>query len=334
MLTHLHAVLAPDFEILAAGGNQQALRQQARESVGFVHRKAGDVDFYFLSNISRDAYNLRVRFNVGHKAPERWHPETGSIEDSLVFEHVELPEGKFTEVEIPLEPFESCFIVFGSSGSPILTRTNFPGALQIERTGRKVRVQGVAAKAGEYFVADSRGKRHRFATRDVPEPILLNNPWQLTLGDKPAIPLDRLQSWTELVEGKDYSGWGTYETTFEIPDLGNSLEWVLDLGIVHETAEVVLNGQDLGVAWKAPRRLTCTNALRKGPNRLKVEVGNLWIQKMHSLPKPNLKPLAETYGIRWPDYGEIEPKEIPPSGLLGPVRLLPLKRFELVLGNL
>jgi len=145
--------------------------------------------------------------------------------------------------------------------------------------------------------------------------------------------LDHLQSWTKLAEGKDYSGWGIYETTFDVRDLGSALEWLLDLGKVHETAEAVLNGQPLGAAWKGAQQLRCTHALKQGPNCLRVEVGNLWIQRVHALPKPDLKALAETFGIRWPHYGEIEPKEIPPSGLLGPVRLLRLKHFELVLGN-
>jgi hypothetical protein len=53
MLKNLRAALAPDIEILSAGDNQPPSLQQARENVGFLHRKAGDVDFYFISNISR-----------------------------------------------------------------------------------------------------------------------------------------------------------------------------------------------------------------------------------------------------------------------------------------
>ena len=46
----------------------------------------------------------------------------------------------------------------------------------------------------------------------------------------------------------------------------------------------------------------------------------------YTRPKRNLKPVAETLGIRWGIYGEVPPKTMPPSGLLGPVRLLPLLR--------
>jgi hypothetical protein len=332
MRRRLGAVLAPDFEILAGpGSDSQAAREQAHEDVGFTHRQAGDADFYFLSNIAPRRHSFRARFAVAHKAPQCWWPETGATDEWLVFEHVELAQGRFTEVEISLEPFESCFIVFGSEREPILTQSNFPAPLRLEKTGGKVHLQGVTAQAGEYAVTAYGGRKHRFAVRDVPGPLTLDGPWRLRLGDRPAAPLDRLQSWTDLAEGKDYSGWGTYETDFEVPDLASGVEWVLDLGEVHETAEARLNGKPLGAAWKGSRKLNCSAALQKGSNHLVVEIGNLWIQHVHAQPKPDLRALEETFGVRWPHYGEIEPKQIPPSGLLGPVRLVGLKRVSVVL---
>jgi hypothetical protein len=145
----------------------------------------------------------------------------------------------------------------------------------------------------------------------------------LTLGDKSSLTLAQLQSWNDLPEGKDYSGWAVYETDFELTSLGEQLEWALDLGTVHETAEAALNGIELGSAWKGSRILPCGNALKVGANHLKVEVGNLWIHHVQSLPKPDRRAVAETFGIRWGTYGEIKPAKLPPSGLLGPVQLVP-----------
>jgi hypothetical protein len=105
------------------------------------------------------------------------------------------------------------------------------------------------------------------------------------------------------------------------------VEWTLDLGAVHETAEVRLNGRELGAAWKAPRRLSCGDALVAGPNHLAVEVANLWIHHVAAgPPPPEWKVLEETVGIRWGRYGEVPPERVPPSGLLGPVRLVARKR--------
>ena len=49
----------------------------------------------------------------------------------------------------------------------------------------------------------------------------------------------------------------------------------------------------------------------------------LWIHHVLSQPAPDVKALEETYGVRWGRYGEVKPEVIPPSGLLGRVRLLP-----------
>ena len=106
----------------------------------------------------------------------------------------------------------------------------------------------------------------------------------------------------------------------------------LDLGAVHETAEAALNGRPLGAAWKGLRRLSCRGALRPGRNVLEVEVANLWIHQMATRqPPPEWKAVEETFGIRWGRYGEVKPESLPPSGLLGPVRLLPLKRHTVQL---
>lgn len=123
-----------------------------------------------------------------------------------------------------------------------------------------------------------------------------------------------------------------------MPDLGREVAWFIDLGTVHETAEVNLSARELGVAWKGRRRLACGEALVRGRNRLKIEVANLWIH--HVLAHDPADParqlrgagpdaaLAETVGIRWGTYGEVPPTEVPPAGLLGPVRLIPMKKVR------
>jgi hypothetical protein len=163
-------------------------------------------------------------------------------------------------------------------------------------------------------------------------------PWQLALGDRAPVTLDRLRPWAEIEAGRGFSGWGAYETRLEAPDLGTDVEWFVDLGEVHETAQVFLNGHDLGAAWKGLRRLACGDAVTRGANALRIEVANLWIH--HVLAHPPGDParhlkgvgadpaLAETAGIRWGTYGEVPPEKLPPSGLLGPVRLVPMKRVR------
>jgi alpha-L-rhamnosidase len=53
---------------------------------------------------------------------------------------------------------------------------------------------------------------------------------------------------------------------------GTSL--LLDLGEVHEIAEVLVNGRSLGVLWHPPYRMDVSDALRAGSNRIELRVTN------------------------------------------------------------
>jgi len=70
------------------------------------------------------------------------------------------------------------------------------------------------------------------------------------------------------------------------------------LGRVHEVARIWINDQVVGTAWHAPYRFDITDCVRKGTNRLRIEVANI------------LKNHVETgRGYKRP------------SGLLGPVQV-------------
>jgi hypothetical protein len=219
-------------------------------------------------------------------------------------------------------------VAFGTSREvPLVTHARGPQRIRLRTSGGMVEATGLAPANGEYALHLRSGRTPRMAVKDLPSPSEIAGPWTLTLDTRSPVSLTGLRSWTELPEGRAYSGWGTYETEFEAPELRPDLEWHIDLGAVHETAEVYLNGHSLGAAWKGLRRVACGTALRPGRNHLKVEVANLWIHDMAARPAPDHRALEETLGIRWGRYGEVKPEAIPPAGLLGPVRLLPLKKI-------
>ena len=94
---------------------------------------------------------------------------------------------------------------------------------------------------------------------------------------------------------------------------------VLDLGQVRELAEVRLNGHDLGVLWSLPFRADITAALQVGENRLEIDIVNFWPNRVigdAALPpaerrtRTNIRKLTADTALV-------------PSGLLGPVRILP-----------
>ena len=79
---------------------------------------------------------------------------------------------------------------------------------------------------------------------------------------------------------KYFSELATYRKFFTLPKgakLGHPL-W-LDLGSVHELAEVRVNGTVVGITWHAPFRLSIGGAVKPGANSLEVRVANLWINR-------------------------------------------------------
>jgi hypothetical protein len=325
----LESVLAPDVRIVEAGDGGTVARQAAIDNVGFVHRRSGAVDYYFVANVSGQGQDLRFRFAVGHRTPEIWNVETGAIERPLAYEYTKDAAGTSTEVMLHLDPYESCFVVFGHlAGLPAWTRLEGPSPLVRPRPSEHGAV-GLAAAAGIYTLTAPSGRKRQVVVADLPPPEPIEGPWTLVLGSAPPLTLPQLRSWVDLPEGRSFSGWGTYETEFGSPPLGSDLEWVIDLGQVHETAEVSLNGRSLGVAWKGLRRLDCGSALRTGRNRLRIEVANLWIHHVVAQPPTDWRGVEETMGIRWGRYGEVAPDTLPPAGLLGPVRLLARKPIPL-----
>jgi hypothetical protein len=316
--------------------------------VGFTHRRSTGGDSYFIANVSPTPRDLRVQFAVGHRAPQRWAAETDAVQTELPYEYVHEERGRrVTDVELRLDPFESCFIVFGeASAAPVVRASDPRGRWKFARDGRRLTVDGEAVAAGNYQFQMESGAPRSITVRAAPLPIAVDGAWRLTLGSRPPVRLERLESWKAIAGAADFCGWGVYEIELAIREIDPEIAWYLDLGAVHETAEASLNGRALGAAWKGARVLACGDALSAGRNRLRIEVANLWtdmVVKYGLQPgaSPSADPplrgvgtdpeLAKTMGVRWGTYGEVLPKEVRPSGLLGPVRLVPTRRVRVTL---
>ena len=79
-----------------------------------------------------------------------------------------------------------------------------------------------------------------------------------------------------------------------------------------------------GVLWKPPFRADITSLLKPGTNRLKIEVMNMWINRLAGdQDLPAEKRFTRT-NITFDGYrGTPGTWQVQPAGLLGPVRLLP-----------
>jgi hypothetical protein len=164
----------------------------------------------------------------------------------------------------------------------------------------------------------------------LPEPATepvstdLAGPWSVHFdpqwGGPASIEFAELADWSKHSDPavKYYSGTATYSKLFQWNQRAGHV--FIDLGDVHELAEVRLNGKKLGVVWTKPFRVELTSALRAGENRLEVDVVNLWPNRMiGDAALPPEKRLTHT-NIQL--YASGKSKDLLPSGLLGPVRLL------------
>ena len=142
-----------------------------------------------------------------------------------------------------------------------------------------------------------------------------------------------LGSWTELAaEGARHTmGTACYTTTFTVKNPADAEEWMLDLGDVRESARVRINGQEVATLFAVPYRCLAGKYLRAGVNTLEVEVTNLPANRIADMDRRNVPwriyKDANIVNIHYKkdNYGKWEPV---PSGLLGPVRLIPMQALK------
>ena len=142
-----------------------------------------------------------------------------------------------------------------------------------------------------------------------------------------------LGSWTEVpAEGtKNVMGAACYTTTFTLKSPADVEEWMLDLGDVRESARVRINGQAVATLIAVPYRCLVGKYLRPGVNTLEVEVTNLPANRIADMDRRDVPwriyKDANIVNIHYKkdNYGKWEPV---PSGLLGPVHLIPMQTLK------
>ena len=175
------------------------------------------------------------------------------------------------------------------------------------------------------------------------EPREISGPWTVRfVKGGPVLPperkIDRLISWTEFggEEVQRFSGTAAYTVSFPRP-AASAQAWRIDLGSVRESARVRLNGRDLGT-WIGPGfSITVAAAQLSATNVLEVSVTNLSANRVADLDRR---------GVAWKKFYNVNfPARLPEnrgadglftaagwkpldSGLLGPVRLTPLRVLQ------
>jgi alpha-L-rhamnosidase/F5/8 type C domain len=257
----------------------------------YRHRQTASEDIYWLDNRSDGENRAEISFNVSGKKPELWHPQTGKVEN-VSFQI----KGGRTIVSLHFDSWEAYFIVFK------------------ENTAVTVYSKPVA----------------------TPQTVAtIGGVWTIDFPKIGSIKTDKLNSWTTLsgmvnpkldiknpkyTEGsfKYFSGTASYQNTFKINQLDKKSSYEIDLGDVKNVAEVIVNGKNMGIAWKKPFKLDITDALKKGDNTIDIKVTNLWVNRLIGDAQPDVK--EKTTFTTMPFYQADAP--LLPSGLMGPVVIL------------
>ncbi|HOW71214.1 MAG TPA: glycosyl hydrolase [Phycisphaerae bacterium] len=127
-----------------------------------------------------------------------------------------------------------------------------------------------------------------------PTTIHVPGPWQLS-DTKGKLFDGTLGNWLQNPDTTGLAGTVLYRTSFDLKKV-DMLAYRLHLGAVGDFAAVRLNGQALPPRFWAPYRWDVTQALKEGRNELTVEVTNSLVNRY-------------------------DPKQLRPSGLIGPVEL-------------
>jgi hypothetical protein len=171
------------------------------------------------------------------------------------------------------------------------------------------------------------------------DPQEITGSWSLEFLDGgPVIPAKidvvNLGSWTEQFgdDVKNFSGTAKYTASIKKPS-SPAKSWILDLGKVNETAEVVLNGKKIATLIGPVFQCVIPASAFQEINTLEVIVANLMANRISYMDR-NSMPWKIFYNTNMPARRRENTKngifdasgwKPLPSGLAGPVTLTPLK---------
>jgi hypothetical protein len=263
--------------------------------VGFVHRKLGFADVYFLANTSNHAVHSPAVFRVRGLESESWNPITGEIVNA-----------GGSPIDLDLAPYESRVLVFSKERAPSLPAVTGPVPAPVELNGKWTiafagQSQPVVTSTLHSWTED---EARKYFSGQATYETTVTVPRSLA-ATKRAVYLD--------------FGEGTPVATAE-RNSGSGMRAMLEAP-VREAAMVYVNGKRAGSVWCAPYRVAVGGWLHAGDNQVRIVVANLAINELAKGPLPDYKALNAKYGERFQpqDMAHLVPL---PSGLLQPVRLV------------
>lgn len=256
------------------------------DDVLWTHREMDGMEIYFLTNQSGKEISVNPSFRVEGLKPQLWDAVTGEIKELSDY----TVAGGRTSIPLKMEVDRSWFVIFSNVLNEFVEKA-------------------IGGNTADYQVAQT-----------------IDTPWEINFESKNIAPktitTSELMDWSKSENDllKYYSGKANYTTTFNYQQ-SDAKDVVIDLGKVGVMATVTLNGKVVGTSWMAPYRLTITDALQEGENKLEIKVVNVWRNRVTG---DKTLPIEERTTSVLVDL--ITPaEEMSSSGLMGPVTIQVVK---------
>lgn len=262
--------------------------------LSFIRKRNGTSKYWLISNLSDHFFHDAISLSEPAESLEYYNPMT---EERGFIEFEKGSRGIRTSLYLP--PGSSCFLI--SDNKPHQGNT-----------------WSFRIPSSTSFVVTNWEVQFKEGTPELPKTIF--HPEKLT-------------SWTSWGDPalNWYNGYGTYSSSFSLP-----VQWKTDQGVylqiddLRETAQVTVNGHDIGTIWAVPYQLflpaTCLHSGNK--NTITLKVRNLSANEARYL---------DNKGINWRKFYDANMVDITykpfdasnwapiPSGILGEVRIVAIK---------
>ena len=219
--------------------------------LGYARRTYQDGNSYFLANWSGKEVN-------------DWIPLQTEAKSVMIFDPMSGRKGK-ARVRNSQEGTLEVFLQLAHGESLVLLPLLQNRRLQIGNIWRRLEMQ-------------SHWMEHGRSSLSLEDPFL-----------PAAVTTNSLSSWTDWENDtyRNFSGTARYSLTFSKPDESGS-GWLLDLGKVHESARLKLNGQELGTLVGPVYRIFIPSEQIKESNTLEIDVSNLMANRIADMDRRNV----------------------------------------------
>lgn len=339
------------------------LTTDSGKPLDYLHRKDGATDIYFIFNPEEKELTVKTEFRIAQRIPELWDAVTGKLHKIGTYQTDE--NRTYFSLELPAR--EGVFVVFREEITRFtpITEVQPPAQVFVDDQDQLVLV----TTGGAHRVTSNNGEVKTYNSNFIYHLNVIDwsigKEWQVDF--EKAGGYGGKQTMTKLIDWKNhpldsiryFSGTATYRTEVKVPAdyLAEDRRLTLDLGRVSIAAEVRINGKDVRTLWHAPYTVDVTDYLRPGTNALEIAVTNQWNNRLigdERYPQQDegysresyrngnnvTKPMVEWYTNNEPlpagprttfSTAEFFRKDDPlvPSGLLGPVRLVPAQLLPL-----